>query len=217
MAEAEPIPGRAEPVERFRPTSGLVVGYLSLAAIACVLVYLALNERSLAGLRVGTGVAFFGVLVWATVLRPRVTAYPGHLRMHNAVRDVVVPYVVIDDVTVGRVLSVWVGDDRYVCTGIGASRRKAGGKAGSLLLGSTGVEAQPKGSVPARPVNSEMSYAAFVRTRITGLVEDARRRAGRHAGPGPADPAPEVRHVWAWPEAIALAGTGAAFVVALLL
>lgn len=219
MAAAQDTPGRAEPVERFRPTSGQVVGHLTLGAIAVLLVYLAISTHTVNGLRVGTGLVLFGVLVWAVLLRPRATAYPDELHILNSFRDVLIPYTAIDAVTVGRVLSVWVGDERYVCTGIGRPLRKVvpgrrGGLASLLGLGRT-AEGTGKGDGEgaAETQDSTISYADFVQNRITSLVEDAERRTASARGTTDALP----RHVWAWPELVGVLGSGTAFVLSLLL
>lgn len=203
MAASE-SPGRDEPVERFRPTSGQVVGHLTLAVIGILVVNIAVNERTVTGLRAATGMLFFGAVVWTMLLRPRVTAYADALHMHNSVRDVVIPYVAVEDVTLGRVLSVWAGERRYVCTGIGAPARTVARGAGrgpaSLAAGTATGPGQG-------------GYAGFVRSRILELVEDAKRRAAREGGTTDARP----RHVWAWRQVVVLGVTGAAFVVSLLL
>ena len=83
MAAAQHTPGRAEPVERFRPTSGQVVGYLTLGAIAVLLVYLAVEVRTIGGLRVGTALVFFGALVWAVLFSVGAARFAANL-LHDA-------------------------------------------------------------------------------------------------------------------------------------
>jgi hypothetical protein len=190
----------AEPVERFHPTSGYVGGYLTLAAVAGLLVYLLVADRSVTGLRLGTGAIFFGVLTWVTQLRPRVLAYASSLVVLNSVRDVVIPLVAVDRVEVTRVLSIWAGGKRYICTGIGAPPRKR----------SKVAQEPAAGEAPPHDVGR---YVAFVKDRITGLVRDAAQRSSD--GVGTADP--QVRHVWAWAPLLALVVTGAAFVGSLAL
>ena len=211
MAAAQHTPRSAGPVERFRPTSGQFVGHLTLGAIALIVIYIAISVHTVDGLRVATGLVVFGVLVWAVLLRPRATAYPDELHLFNSFRDVVIPYTAIDEVTVGRVMSVWVGDDRHVCTGIGRPLRKVvpgrKGSSSTLRLGRGGSE-EPDG-----PVRGTISYADFVQGRITSLAEEAKHRAASAEGTTEARP----RHVWAWPEVIGLLGSGAAFALSLLL
>ena len=216
MTQAQDGRGRPEPVERFRPTSGRIVGHLSLAVIAGLVVFLAVNEQSVLGLRIGTGLLFFGVLIWITQLRPRATAYPDTLRLQNSLRDVTVPLASIDDVTVRRMLNVWVGEKRYVCIGIGSSLRKmvkSKSRGPSMMLGWDKLESYTEEATPLRPDQTAMSYATFVETRIDGLVEEAKRRAASRG----AETKEQPRETWAWPELVALVVTGAALVVSLLL
>lgn len=204
---------RPEPVERFRATSGRFVGYASLAVIAGLVVYLAVNVHSMTGLRLGTGLIFLGVLVWVTQLRPRATAYEDALHLQNSLRDALVPLAAIDEVSVRRMLNVWVGDQRYVCVGIGTPlRRMVKGKTRgpSSLLGWDRLEDYTESATPLNPDQSAMTYPEFVEIRLTGLVADAKGREGAAQADRPHD-------LWAWPEIVALAGTGAAFVLSLLL
>lgn len=216
MTSAQGGRGRGEPVERFHATSGRFVGSMTLAVLAAVLVYVVVDVHSVDGVRLGTGALFFGVLVWLTQLRPGAVAYADVLHLMNSVRDVDVPLALIDDVHVGRMLSVWVGEERYVCVGIGTPLRalvrpkKAGS---SSVLGWDRLEEDSKYATPPRPPESLMSYPEFVESRIATLAEEARRR--RRAEGSPAE---ERAHgEWAWPGIIALAATGVAFVVSLLL
>jgi hypothetical protein len=216
MTEAEGRPGRVRPVERFRPTSGGVVGYLSLAVIAGLLLYLALSVHTMVGLRIFTGLLFLGVLVWVTQLRPRATVYPDRLELRNSLRDATVPLVLIDEVSVRRMLTVWVGEETYVCIGIGTPLRKmvkSKSRGPSSLLGWDRLEAYTERATPLRPDQSAMSYQEFVEGRLTDLVADARRLSPSGAGTTEAQP----RRTWALPEIILLVGTGAAFVMTLLL
>lgn len=214
--------GLGEPVERFSPTSGRGVGYLSLAVIVGVLGYLVFAVHTLTGLRVGLALAFLGVLVWATQLRSRAAVYADTLHLKNSFRDTTIPLSRIDGVTVRRTLNVWVGDQRYVCVGIGQSLRKivkAKSTGPSAMLGWDKLDAYTRSQTPLRPDQSVTDYATFVENRIEGLVEDARRTAARRTSQRPEHPETDAHpeHAWAWPEIVALAVLGAAFLVTLLL
>lgn len=207
--------GRRRPVERYHATSGRFVGSMSLAVVAVVLAYVAVDVHSLDGLRLATGALLFGVLVWLTQLRPRAAASADMLRLQNSLRDVDVPLALVDDVHVGRMLSVWVGEERYDCIGIGAPLRtmvKRQRSGGASAFGWDRLEQDSEHPTPPRPAESTMSYPAFVESRITALAEDARRR--RRRTPEPQDERP--RKVWAWPGIVALAVTALAFAVTLL-
>lgn len=202
-------PDPERPVERFKPTHGLVAGWSGLVLVAVVVGYCALAEHSQLGLRVVLGAAFGGVLTWVTQLRPRVTAYPDTLLMHGSLSDVTIPYVLVDEVTMGQTLNVWAGGRRYVCVGIGRSlgyevrqkfrSQRSGGLLGESRAAEFGVDATRSGP----------TYQSFVLTRILDLVAEAHRL-------GSPSPEPEVHKQYAVPELVALAVTGAAFVLSLL-
>jgi hypothetical protein len=215
MTSAQGRPGRGAPVELFHATSGRFVGTTTLAVLAAIVVYVVVDVHSIDGLRLGTGAVFFGVLVWVTQLRPRAVAYRDVLLLRNSLRDVDVPLALIDDVHVGRMLTVWVGEQRYVCVGIGAplrnlvSPKKAGSSSG---LAWDRLEEDSKYATPPRPAESLLSYPEFVESRIASLSEDARRRRKRGA-----DVEQRPHGEWAWSGVVALAVSGVAFVVSLLL
>jgi hypothetical protein len=134
--------------------------------------------------------------------------------LHGTVSDVVVPYLAVDEVTMGQTLNVWSGGRRYVCVGIGkpvgfdTRQRMRAQRAGGLLGGDR--VSQITGS--DLPVDRSPTYQSFVLSRIGDLVAAARQQ--------PRDPSaavPPVRRTYAVPEVAALVLTGAAFVVSLLL
>ena len=63
MATSDSLPMQDRPVERFKPTSGHVLGYLGLAVAAFTVVYSAVAVHSVVGLRIATGALFFAVVV----------------------------------------------------------------------------------------------------------------------------------------------------------
>lgn len=219
MTPGRDEPGRGEPVERFHATSGRFVGLLSLAVIGCVVVYAVVRVHSVEGLRLATGALFFGVLVWITQLRPRAVAYRDVLRLQNSLRDVEVPFALIDDVHVGRMLTVWVGQERYVCVGIGAPLRTLvkGKKSGpGTMLGWERLEEYSRRSTPPPPEQVPVGYHEAVESRIAAMAQEARRRA-RIGGAEAGVDGPRPRAEWAWSGIVGLAVTGLAFAVSLLL
>jgi hypothetical protein len=201
---------RERPVERFKPTNGLVAGWCGLALVALVILYAALQEHSVLGARLVLGSALAGVLVWVTQLRPRITAYPDALLMHGSISDVTIPYALVDEVTMGQTLNVWARGRRYVCVGIGLSlgydvRQRLRAQRSGGLLGENRVA-----GFAAETARSDPTYQSFVLSRIHDLVAEA-----RHSGE--TSPEPEVRKQYAVPELAGLVLTGAAFVVSLLL
>ena len=91
---ATPVnPGDERVLERFKPTTGTFIGIAGLLIAAFALGYVVLNVHSMAGLRIGLGAVFGAVVVWASQLRPRVTAYTKDLHLKGPLRDARVPYV----------------------------------------------------------------------------------------------------------------------------
>ncbi len=212
MVASSTPPVKHRPVERFKPTSGFMLGYAGLAAAAVALGYVVWTVHSVAGLRIGLGAVFFGLVVWVTQVRPRAAAYPGHVVLKNVVRDAHVPLVEIDEVALGQTLNIWVGEQRYVCIGIGNSfredirtRRRREQSLGTSRMTELTLRAE-------RANNDEraVSYQNFVVTRLEELIDEAKRADEPH-------PAPEAGHRIAWPEVTALAVTGLAFAGSLFL
>ncbi len=200
------------PVEEFKPTNGLVIGYVTLAVCALAVVYVAVSAHSVTGLRVALGFAVGGCVDWVVLLRPRATADREMLRLKNSLVDVDIPLALIDGVTVRQTLNVWVGKRRYVCAGIGRSRRRmfkrSGRRGPGALLGLGKLQGYAAQVNPAGEERSGMLYETYVATRIEELAEQARQE--------PAPSGNRVRHVPAWPALTALTALVVAFVVALL-
>lgn len=217
MTEPARPASRPQPVERFKPTSGHLLGYVGVAAAVFVLGYVVLFVHSTTGLRLGLGAVFFGCLVWLTQIRPRATAYPQHVVLRNAVRDAHVPLAAVDEVSIGQTLALWVGQTRYVCIGIGntvredfkARRRRMLDEAD---LGTSRFSELRRKADLANLDQRAMTYQTFVVTRLEELVEQAKREQSRAQTTPPA-PHYEV----AWPEVAVLTVSGLAFVVSLLL
>jgi hypothetical protein len=213
MAPSQTGSERPRPVERFKPTGGQFVGYAGLLAAAVALGYVVLFVHTLTGLQIALGAVFFGVVVWVTQVRPRATAYPRHVVLKNSVRDAHVPLAAVDEVAMGQTLNVWVGDERYVCIGIGQSIRedlKARRRKQDVTGGGSRLTQLTLMAERASTDERAMSYQTFVVTRLEELVEQAKRERD-------VEPPPPARHVVAWPEVTALVVSGLAFVVGLFL
>jgi hypothetical protein len=211
-------PGAERVLERFKPTTGMFVGWAGVALAVFAVGYVVIGVHTLVGLRIALAAAFAGVLVWVSQLRPRVTAYTRSLKLQGSVRDTLLPYLLIDEVTMGQTLNVWVGERRYVCIGIGRSlvsdmrQRGKAARQGSLAGKSRSREFSDKADVAA-PDQTAMSYQTFVVTRIEELVDQAKRELRRR---GDSTEGLAVTRPYAVPEIVALTATGVAFVVSLL-
>ena len=209
MSQQPPHPH--EPVQRFKPTGGTVIGYASLVAGAVVVGLVVVTQPTLAGLRTCLAVGIVAVLVWMALLRPRATAYDDVLVLRNLATDTHVPLARIDEVVVRHTLNVWVGDDRYVCIGIGRSTRRLVGRRDHGPLAVLGVEHDDArwGFGGQHDDAADRDYAGFVETRIVDLARTARRDLRGEP--------PAVRRVWAVPELTVLGILAAALVVTLFL
>jgi hypothetical protein len=202
-----------EPIERFKPTTGMVAGWVGLALLVCLVGYVVLQERSLTGLRVALGATLAGLLVWTTQLRPRVTAYDDGLLILGMMRDTFVPFVAVTEVVMGQTLNVWASGRRYVCIGIGRTlgsdmraRVRSQGHGGLSPTRAYNFSGLPLGEKS----QTDTSYHDFVLDRIGDLVRLA------HDQLVPGSEVPPVRRSWAVPEVVVLSVVAVAFVVSLL-
>jgi hypothetical protein len=192
-----------EPVERFQPTSGRIMGLLALAAAVGVVVLGLVDRESGSPPPVMAGAVAGGILVWAAMLRPRVWATHDDLVMRNMLHSVSIPLAAIEQVAVRQVLAVSAGEKRYVSPAIGKSWRQA--------VRSDGAPREPAA------VQATHSYPDFVQERISRLAEDARARLGvSPLSDEQVALASGVRRTWAWPEIAGLAAATAALVVLLV-
>ncbi len=207
-------------MERFRPTTGAFVGWAGIALAVVAIGFVVVAEHSLTGVRLALGAAFGAVLVWVTQLRPRATAYARHLRLHGSVRDVDIPYLLVNQVSMGQTLNVWVGRKRYVCVGIGRSigmemrqRVRSRGDGAGGLGGNRSYQFAGRAETTVVD-NAGTRYDGFVLDRINDLVAAARAEQART---GRSEPHLQVRSRLAVPEIVGLTVTGLAFVASLLL
>jgi hypothetical protein len=186
-------------VEEFRPTSGRITGVLGLCMCGGIVV-LGVVEREEGFPAAGVWTALFAaVLFWAACLRPRVRVTASELRLRNMLTSISVPLAAIEQLVVRQVLSVRVGERRYVSSGVGRTWRQ-GLKADRQLK---------KGESAPYPV--------FVEERLNQLAEEARARQGiALMSDEQLELAAGVRREWAWPEIVLLGFTGLGLLVAVL-
>jgi hypothetical protein len=190
-----------EPVERFRPTSGRVLGVLALVLAAAMIVNASLDHSGGYPFAVVSALVAFGVLVWAAMLRPGVWATRNDLVLRNMLHTVSIPLAAIETVVVRQVLAVSAGERRYVSPAVGKSWRQA-----------------MRSSRAAQVPGATESYPAFVEDRISRLAEDARARLGvARLSDEQLALAEGVRRSLAWPEIVALAVSVTVLVLALAL
>ena len=200
---------RRMPVQKFKPTSGRAVGFLSVLVILLAAGDLIVAEHDLFALRVSLGLGVVALVVWMSMLRPRAVAYPDTLVLHNMVSDTTLPMAKIEAVLVRHTLNVWIGQERYVCVGIGRSSRSMSKRRESRAMTLFAVDQSEErmGQGQSAKIGAGTEYANFVETRIEGLAHQARRDRLD---------APPASRTWAVPELVALGVLVVAFVVSLL-
>jgi hypothetical protein len=189
-----------EAIERFRPTSGRVLGAVGLALVVAVVAAGVLDRHGDLPVTMIAGAVLFGALIWSAMLRPGVWVTESDLVLRNMLDTVRIPLAAIESVVVRQVLAVGAGDSRYVSPAIGQSWRQT-----------------YKSTHGAAPKTATESYPVFVEERISHLAEEARARLGvqRYSDEQVAL-ASGVRRQPAWAEISVLAVAGVVFVVSLL-
>ena len=205
---SEPDESAEEAVERFVPTGGRITGVVGLVMAAGVIV-LWLVDRDNVPAPVAAGALVGGVLVWASLLRPRVSASRETLFLRNMLETIHIPLAAVDELMVRQVLSVRVGEKKYVCPAVGRKLRTVmrAPRAAPLLSPNMPEDLQVDigpSSEPDRPA-TDIDYADHVEDRLHDLVAEARERHGIRRYSDDAEAlGRDVRRAPAWPEIVAL-------------
>ena len=200
--------GQDEVVERFKPTSGQVLGWIGLTLVALVVVIGLVDRTHGFPPPVVAGALVLGVLDWAAMLKPRVLVVGRWLVLRNMLETTRIPLAAVEEIAVQQVLAVRVGERRFVSPAVGRSLRQA--------LKTRGGPAPTAAAVEARDATA--SYPDFVEERIRHLADEARTLEGvaRYSAEQDALGA-QVRREPALLEIGLLVLTTVAFVVTLLL
>jgi hypothetical protein len=211
----------AEVVQTFRATNGRLTGVIGLAMCALVAVLSVATEAPSAAVPSVLGCALAAVVVWAALLRPRVSATAQDLQMKTFAEDVTIPLASIDTVAVRRYLLVRSGGEKYICPAVGRSLRQTARtemrwQGHSQLLAPTQAGDLQEAQTEVKG-DKGVDYADFVETQIAHLADVDRAARGIEARSEEEYAlGAEVVRRRAWPEIIAMAVLAVAFVVALL-
>ena len=158
-------------IERFRPTSGRVSGWLTIA-IATVVAVLGLAYLDVGfPLPVVTAAVLVGVLAWAAMVRPALWVRDREvLVLRNMLETVEVRLAAVEEMALRQVLVLRAADRRWVSTVVGRSWQR------SLTSG------RRKGRSGGDASAGTVVYADFVEERLRHLVDEARDRAGVRPG-----------------------------------
>ena len=166
----------------FRATSGRVTGVIGLAMSGGVAALFVFTERPAMALLGVLGCAFVGLLTWAALLRPNVTATATDLELRTMFEDVSVPLAAIDTVIVRRYLVVRAGGVKYICPAIGRSLRKTVRTEmkwqGNSQMLAPGIQPGDKIAAQTDVKSKELEYADFVETEIVRRAGLERLRLG---------------------------------------
>jgi len=202
--------------EKFAPNGGQVTGVLGLLVVAAF-VGVWVSDRDSVPLWVLALALLVGVLIWASMLRPRVWVEPGTLVLRNMLDVTRIPLAAVEEVAVRQVMAVRVGEKRYVSPGVGRSLRQAmkgsaAQRVRSQLPGLQGLAAEG-----AAAVEPGMVYGDYVELRLRDLATEDRTRRGVRVGSPELDAlAGEVVRTRAWPEIVAVTASSAFAVIAVL-
>ncbi|WP_244929745.1 hypothetical protein [Nocardioides sp. W7] len=194
-------------VERFRPTSGQLLGWTGLVLAAVAVVGGLVEGPSWS---VVSGALAFAVLDWAALLKPRLIVSGRWLVLRNMLETIHLPLAAVEELAVRQVFAVRVGEKRYVSPAVGRSFRQ------TLKSNRRGASADTAAAKTGTDL-ADQAYADFVEQRIRHLAAEAREleSVGRYSAAQDAL-AGEVRRVPAWLEIGLLVVTVAAFVVSLV-
>lgn len=212
---------RTEGLEHFAPTGGRVVGGVGLALAVAFLGIWALDSGRVPA-PVPAAALLGGVLVWAALLRPRVSVSSETLHLRNMLETVHVPLAAIDEIVVRQVLAVRVGQKRFVSPAVGRKLRKVinAPRPGQILLPSM-PDRLDDGFGPAESAQrtpTDVDYVDHVEGRLRERIDQARARHGISRYSEEAEElARDVRRERAWPEIAALGAATVLLVLTILL
>jgi hypothetical protein len=186
------------------PTSGLLSGWIGEGIVLAVVATTLIDHRDLDGLRLILGALLGGALVWSFLLRSRVVLRASDVLLRNAYADTAVPYTLIDRFVVRSVTHVFVGEKKYVGSGVGRSARS--------MMRRPRVQG---GSTTEPPTMAARKGSADLADFVEEQVADRRQRARDWPGAPEGRGGPVERRI-AWPEVAASAVLAVAFVASLL-
>ena len=194
-------------VERFRPTSGRVTGWLTVAVAATVVAAGVAYRDDGFPPQVVAGAVLVAVLAWAAMLRPALWVRDRQvLVMRNMLETVHLRLAAVEELALRQVLAVRVADRRWISAVVGRSWR------------STISSGRRPAATDAKVTPATVSYPDFVEERLRSLVDDARASAGVRPGSEEQLALPDaVRREPAWLAIVLVTAAVLALVVTLFL
>jgi hypothetical protein len=196
-------------IESFAPTTGRVLGVITLVIGAVILVDIIVEWRTWPGLTTAAVVLAVSAFVWLALVRPSVVAYPDVMVIRNILSDVHVPWHLVESVAIAPVLTVVAGGRSYRSSAIavsGSDRRalrraqRASVEAATQRIPTSAAELVNRPTTPA-----DLGPSQYVVTRLTMLAEK-HAEDSKHVT--------EVQRHWRWPEFVFIAVMVALAIVA---
>jgi hypothetical protein len=209
MTAADPSEDR-----RYKPTSGLLAGWLGVGLATVVLVAVLLDDHTSRGTRVAFLAAVCGLLVWCFMLRPRLIIGSTEVELRNPFASWHVPLASVRRVAVRAVTRVHTDDRRYDGVAVGRpvrslmrARPQRQQSIGVPGLGGRRMNENPDAArIPKGQLDADMVADLVVEQLLT--LADRAREAGHQPEP--------ARRSWAWAELVLLALLVVGLVVSLL-
>lgn len=196
-------PAAPAPMRRFGPTNGGMTGWGGLVLSGAFLLVVLWQDRhdhwGLAHWPVLVGVLLIALLLWATMLRPRILIGTERVLLQGSFRDVELPLVSITDVAIGAFTRISLGEQVYSSPAVGRGRHRPPRPPRAA------EQAEQVGGRPSAP--PRMGEADAFESALDRAIEQA-TLAG-----APADP---VRRSWAVPELAGVLVLGALLLVGAL-
>ena len=111
-------------LQKFHPTLGRWWGVFGIVFMVLFAVEGIAVDGSGRGVLFGIGALWFSAVLWVALVRPSLHAYEDHLLLRNMVRDVRVPWHLVDRVVIRQTTRIGTSDRVYQGIAVGRSARK---------------------------------------------------------------------------------------------
>lgn len=174
----------------FTANGGRIMGIIGMAIGLIVVIDVFVEWRTAEGLFVAAIALLFCAAFWVGLVRPAVVAYENGVLLRNFLRDVHIPWHLVEHIDLSPILTVYVdGGERHRSVALASTRRDR-----RTALRSGGHETRPSGDAGAAGV----SQGAFAVTRLRALSDE-------HSKQTKSDGPSAVTKHWAMPELLAIA------------
>lgn len=189
-------------MKRFGPTNGGMTGWGGLVLSAAFILVVMWQDRhdhwGLGHWPVLVGALLVALLLWATMLRPRILVGTERVVLQGTFRDVELPLVAITDVAIGAFTKISIEEQVYASPAVGRGRHRPPRPRAA-------EQAERLGERPSAP--PRMSEADAFESALDRAIEQAGLVGA------PADP---VRRSWAVPELVGVLVLGVLLLVGVL-